>query len=145
GATIPAIDYIRALRIRELLRHELRNVLDTVDAIVLPTVPITAYQEKATTVQIDGAPEDAIKAMTQYTSLFNLTGSPALSVPVGLSSDALPIGLQIVSRERAEDVVLRVGQHCEWHADPRVAETRGSGGQTGSIALDPHAQVAQTP
>ena len=48
-----------------------------------------------------------------YTMLANLCWNPAISVPAGLSSDGLPIGLQITGRRHADDVVLRLARIFE--------------------------------
>ena len=51
---------------------------------------------------------------TPYTSLFNLTGQPAVSVPVGLGADGLPVGIQIVGRPLAEDRLLQIARQLEY-------------------------------
>ena len=52
-------------------------------------------------------------ALTRYTRVFNLTGFPAVSIPCGFSSDALPIGLQLVGRAWDEATVLRAAYAYE--------------------------------
>ena len=57
-----------------------------------------------------------------FTMLANLCWNPAMSVPAGLTSEGLPIGLQIVGRRHADDVVLRLGRLFERaHPWPRLA------------------------
>ena len=60
------------------------------------------------------------RQLTRFTSPFNLTGLPALTVPCGFTKDGLPIGLQLVSRAWNEAGVLRAGfafqQATDWHA-----------------------------
>ncbi len=51
---------------------------------------------------------------TPYTSLFNVTGQPAISVPIGLGADGLPIGVQIVGRPLAEDRLLQLARQLEY-------------------------------
>ena len=50
---------------------------------------------------------------TPYTSLFNVTGQPAISIPVGFGADGLPTGVQIVGRPLNEDVLLQVAAQME--------------------------------
>jgi amidase len=50
---------------------------------------------------------------TPYTSLFNVTGQPAISVPVGLGADGLPTGVQIVGKPLCEDTLLQLAAQLE--------------------------------
>lgn len=96
-----AEDYARALKGREVLRHEVAEVLDERDALILPTLPIQAPPIGATTVQV-GAGRQAVRSMLlRMTQLFNLTGHPAITIPIGVTSDRLPVGLQIVGHRGA--------------------------------------------
>ena len=65
--------------------------------------------------------------LTRFTSPFNLTGLPAVSVPCGFTKENLPIGLQIASRAWNEAGVLRAGyafqQATQWHLKkPELAQ-----------------------
>ncbi len=51
-----------------------------------------------------------------YTQWFNLLGNPAVVVPVGMSADGLPIGVQVVGRPFEEELVLSVAAAIERHA-----------------------------
>ena len=61
----------------------------------------------------------AAATLTAYTSAFNLTGLPAISVPCGFGASGLPIGLQLVARPWAEARLLRIARAYEratsWH------------------------------
>jgi aspartyl-tRNA(Asn)/glutamyl-tRNA(Gln) amidotransferase subunit A len=54
-----------------------------------------------------------------FTGPFNLAGTPALTLPCGFSSDDMPMGLQIVGKPFAEEMVLKVAhayeQNTDWH------------------------------
>jgi amidase len=50
---------------------------------------------------------------TPYTALFNVTGQPAISVPVGFGGDGLPIGVQLVAKPLGEDTLLQVAAQME--------------------------------
>jgi len=50
---------------------------------------------------------------TGFTYPFNMTQQPAISLPIGRTSDGLPVGLQIVGPRHADDVVLAFARHVE--------------------------------
>jgi Asp-tRNA(Asn)/Glu-tRNA(Gln) amidotransferase A subunit family amidase len=94
------------------------------DLLLLPTTPIAAPLIEET-----GAIQ-AAKSLTRFTSPFNLTGLPAISIPCGFSTTGMPIGLQIVSKHWAEEKVLQAGNAyenaTEWHNHhPNVEVTKG--------------------
>ena len=78
-----------------------------IDVLLTPTTPITAP-----TIEQCRTDPPAL-ALIRCTLPFNLAGLPALSVPCGLSTAGLPIGLQIVGRHFEEATVLRVGAAYE--------------------------------
>lgn len=113
GEATPATDYALARRVGVVWRRRFESLLDGRTVLLTPTTPTTAPKIEGT---------DAVAAasrLTSFTGPFNLTGLPALSLPCGFSSDKLPIGLQVVGRPWAEDLVLRVGaayeRATEWH------------------------------
>lgn len=98
--------YVRAQSFRECFIEEVLTALEGVDALVTPTTKITAPEFGELT-GVEGLIETI-----QFTSPFNLTGQPALSVPAG-SVDGRPVGLQIVADWHQDDVVARIGQKVE--------------------------------
>ena len=113
GLTRTGPDYATARRTRDELRRRYADALAVWDAILLPTTPLTAPLREG---------QDAIAAaatLTAYTSPFNLTGLPAISIPCGFDPSGLPIGLQLVARPWAEARLLRVARAYEratsWH------------------------------
>ena len=119
GATVSAAQYLKAQRFRSLLIQEVARALRSVDALVTPTTLMTAARVDEPVVRIGG--EDLVVAanVARFTRAFNMTGSPALSLPCGFDDRGLPIGLQIVGRPFDEGTVLRLGhayeQHTPWH------------------------------
>jgi aspartyl-tRNA(Asn)/glutamyl-tRNA(Gln) amidotransferase subunit A len=113
GKVISAIDYINAQRLRGALRREFRKVWREVDCLLIPTTPHTAPRIGETTVRFDGRDEDARLAATRLVRGINLLGLPALSMPCGLSSSGLPMGLQIVGPAFEEALLLRVAAALE--------------------------------
>ena len=119
GTVFPATAYIKAQRVRRYLQESFREAFKKVDALVTPTLPITAPRRDATSVSIDGVEMLIAPAVTRLTRLYNLLGLPAITVPCGFSSEGLPIGLQIAGRPFDEATILRVADVYEantnWH------------------------------
>jgi aspartyl-tRNA(Asn)/glutamyl-tRNA(Gln) amidotransferase subunit A len=106
GRYVLAQDYHRAMEGRELLRREVDAALAGCDALILPTLPIAAPPAGAESVVVNGAPEPVRALMLRLTQLFNVTGNPAISIPCGVTSDGLPVALQIVGhRDRTGDLL----------------------------------------
>jgi len=113
GAAFTSTEYILARRTQSLLRRQFDEFFDQYDLLLTPTTPTTAPL-------IEGP--DAIEqagTLTRFTSPFNLTGLPALSVPCGFTAQGLPVGLQIVGRSWAEAKLLSASyayeQATTWH------------------------------
>ncbi|HSC95046.1 MAG TPA: amidase [Burkholderiales bacterium] len=106
GAFVRAADYINATRVRGKLAGAFHALLDGIDVVV------TASSMDPACVIDD---PDAIERTygRQARAPFNLTGGPALSVPVGFSKAGLPLGMQIVGKPFSEALVYRVGHAYE--------------------------------
>jgi aspartyl-tRNA(Asn)/glutamyl-tRNA(Gln) amidotransferase subunit A len=127
GFQIRGIDYGRARRIGQWLERDLETVFETVDLIVTPTCSITAPKFGQEAVLVHGEETPVMTALTQFTRVFNLTGTPAITVPCGFSSQGLPIGLQMVGALWNEAIMLRAAyayeEAAEWHrygSKPRI-------------------------
>jgi len=121
GQTIPAVDYLLAQHERRIFSSSLRAVMQRVDALVLPTIPMPAIPiaQMDQDISIEGITENATGALLRLTMPFNLTGLPACSFPAGFTADGLPIGLQIVGKPFEEATALRIAhayqQLTDWH------------------------------
>jgi aspartyl-tRNA(Asn)/glutamyl-tRNA(Gln) amidotransferase subunit A len=99
---IMATDYIRAMRVRRLIMEEIVQAVRDVDVMVMPTVPIPAFPIDSDRIQV-GDKEVSLKGpagsmiLLRNTQPMNWAGVPAISIPAGLSSGGLPVGIQIVS------------------------------------------------
>ncbi|MER7730236.1 amidase [Streptomyces erythrochromogenes] len=121
GALMTAGDYLRAQRARTLLRQAWRDMAAAVDVIAAPTVPMTAVAAGQTSVTWDdGTVESVSDAYVRLSAPANVTGVPALTVPVGLDPRGLPIGMQLMGRPFDEATVLRAG-----HAYERTTAAHG--------------------
>lgn len=106
--------YLKAQKVRTLIKQDFAAAFSKVDVLVSPTAPATAF--KAGDKSADPLSMYLIDLMTIPV---NLAGLPALSVPCGFSSDGLPIGLQIIGNVLREDQILQVAyayeQATDWH------------------------------
>jgi len=95
--------YLRAQKVRTLIRQDFLNAFKEVDALITPTTPTVAFKrgEKA------GDPL-AMYLSDIYTISVNLAGLPGISLPCGFSQDKLPIGLQLIGRPLDEARLLRM-------------------------------------
>ena len=120
GSILPAQAYYKAQKLRSLIRQQILDALENVDVLVLPTGPVTAPPvESVPGVQSKEHAMNGLAGRVSFTGPFNLAGTPALSVPCGFSAAGMPMGLQLVGRPFAEEMVLKVAhayeQNTEWH------------------------------
>jgi aspartyl-tRNA(Asn)/glutamyl-tRNA(Gln) amidotransferase subunit A len=113
GAALTSTEYSLARRVQSEGRRRFEMFFTKYNLLLLPSTPIPA-PEIAGTVAIEAA-----RQLTRFTSPFNLTGLPVLSVPCGSAGNGLPLGLQIVSKHWGEVQLLQAGhafeQATEWH------------------------------
>jgi aspartyl-tRNA(Asn)/glutamyl-tRNA(Gln) amidotransferase subunit A len=113
GRYVLAEDYVRAQTARAVLRREVDAALDGCDALVLPTLPIPAPSLGASTVDVAGVPQPVRAMMLRLTQVFNLTGHPAISLPIGDASAGLPCALQLVGWLNDTENLLATAAACE--------------------------------
>jgi aspartyl-tRNA(Asn)/glutamyl-tRNA(Gln) amidotransferase subunit A len=111
--TVLAEDYVRALAGQERLTREVDAALSGHDALLLPTLPIPAPLLGADSVEIGGS-KRPVRALTlRLTQLFNVTGHPAISIPCGVTSGKLPVGLQVVGARGETEALVKVARSIE--------------------------------
>ena len=112
GRQASAADYVKAERRIAEVVVKARHAFVGVDALLTPTAPQTAFS-------FEGAAPDT---QADFTALANLIGAPAVSVPMGLSSAGLPMGLQVVGKASQDATVLRIARAYEraanWNLRP---------------------------
>jgi len=105
--------YLKAQKVRTLIRQDFEKAFETCDALITPVSPTTAFRigEKITN-PLDMYLSDV------FVVAVNLAGIPALSVPCGISN-GLPIGMQIIGPHLSEETLLRIGHmyqsQTDWH------------------------------
>jgi aspartyl-tRNA(Asn)/glutamyl-tRNA(Gln) amidotransferase subunit A len=112
GRTISAVAYLHARDARDVLRGAVDAALQGCDVLVLPTLPIVAPPLGVAEVTMDSGQTLAVRAaMLRLTQLFNITGHPAISLPI--PTTGLPVGLQLVGRRDQTEELLAVAMACE--------------------------------
>jgi len=104
--------YLKAQKVRALIKRDFDQAWDKVDAIVTPATPSAAF----------GMNEKTDDPVTMYlndvfTVTANLAGLPGLAVPAGLDAQGLPLGLQVIGRAFDEETVFAVGAALERSAN----------------------------
>jgi len=113
GQFLPATQYLKGQRARQVLRAEVDATLARVHALLAPAAPLPAPPLDMREVTVQGVTQDVRLWITRYTAPINVTGHPVLAVPCGLTAGGLPIGLQIIGRHFDEGTILRIGRAVE--------------------------------
>ena len=109
--------YIRAQKVRSLIKQDFDQALEKVDALITPTVPYTAFKAGEKT-------DDPLQMYLSdlFTISCNLTGTCGVSLPCGFSgSPKLPVGLQLLGKPFGEQDLLNIAyayeQATPWHKE----------------------------
>jgi aspartyl-tRNA(Asn)/glutamyl-tRNA(Gln) amidotransferase subunit A len=99
--------YMKALKVRTLIKQDFQKIFQKADAIVCPTMPTPAFK-------IGELVDDPFKMymMDVLTCPVNIAGLPALSLPCGFDGD-LPIGFQIIGDYFDEKIILNIAYQLE--------------------------------
>lgn len=117
GHLMPAAHYIKSQRIRRLVCQDFERALKEVDAIITPTLPITAPRAGEDEVAAGPARMPLSDACGRNMYPLTMTGLPAITVPCGFSPRGLPIGLQVIGRPFGEEGILRIAHNYEKNTD----------------------------
>ncbi|MGH7810105.1 MAG: amidase family protein, partial [Candidatus Binatia bacterium] len=114
--------YLKAQRVRTLIKNDFAEAFKRCDVILTPTAPTTAFK-------IGEKIQDPLQMYLSdiFTISINLAGLPAISLPCGFDGENMPIGLQIIGKHFDESTVLRTAhayeQATEWHLrKPRMED-----------------------
>lgn len=111
AAALTAGDLEAGARDRRDVRRQVTALLAGVDVLVMPVAGAGPSRvDDPDRVAVDGRPAELREQVLPHTLLANLCGLPACSVPIGLDQDGLPVGLQVVGRPGADELVLDVAE-----------------------------------
>ncbi|MFZ1688939.1 MAG: Asp-tRNA(Asn)/Glu-tRNA(Gln) amidotransferase subunit GatA [Flavobacteriales bacterium] len=98
--------YAKAMRVRRLIRDNTLKLFNDVDLVLMPTTPITAFDQGALS-------NDPIAMYLQdiFTVQANLAGTPAISLPTATHSNGLPISVQLMAKPFDEALLLGAAKH----------------------------------
>lgn len=99
--------YTKAQKVRRVLQDKTNEMLAQVDVLIMPTTPSTAFEKDAV--------KDPIQMYLQdiFTVHANLTGNPAISIPLAIHANGLPFGLQLMTTHFAEQALFNFAKSIE--------------------------------
>lgn len=112
GLLFDSVDYLQAQQLRSELKAEFTKIFDTVDVLIAPTLPSLPNDIGSDVVMINGQEGDVVNNTIRMTGPSNLTGLPALSLPIGFI-DGLPVGMQIIGNAFDEKTIFNIAKNVE--------------------------------
>jgi len=121
--------YMEALNIQDKMINIMENFLNVYDVFICPVSAVTAFDHHApsktygivsfynTPLKVDSADIHYYMATQAYTTPFTLTESPVLALPIGLSGQQLPIGIQLVGKRYEDFKLLQIGKVLNKYLD----------------------------
>ena len=114
GQEITAVKYINALhKWRQEIKNAFLKAMSEYDALLVPTTIIPAPFLDQNEVNIEGKTIEVYLSLSRLTTVFDITGLPALNIPAGLVDSKLPVGVQLVGRPLDEARILKIAYTYE--------------------------------
>ena len=100
--------YLKAQKVRRLIKNDFNNIFQKVDAILTPSTPTSAFK-------IGDKSNDPVSMYLNdiFTVPVNLAGLPGISIPAGLDKKGYPLGLQIIGKSFDEQNILNIAYSME--------------------------------
>jgi amidase len=117
GLAQRGLDYQEIVLHRTAFAGRVASLFQDIDLLLVPATAMAS----PTNAQMAGLAQDAelMSGLLRYTCPFDMTGSPTITLPGGMTSAGMPIGFQFVSRHFEEDLLVRAGWHyqqaTDWH------------------------------
>jgi amidase len=117
GHALSGLDYQKIILRRNDFRGRVAALFETIDLLLVPAqgfaAPTTAMMATV------GGDEALMSGLLRYTCPFDMTGSPTITLPCGVTAAGLPIAFQLVSRHMEEALLVRAGiafqAETDWH------------------------------
>lgn len=113
GLEITAVHYINAQKWREEIKQSFLKAVEGCDAMLVPTTIIPAPLLDQDQVEIGGKTHEVYPSLSRLTTIFDVTGLPALNIPAGFVDGKLPVGVQLVGRPFDESRILKIAYTYE--------------------------------
>jgi len=113
GMKYTAVEYIKAQKNRGVVLNDLKGILKHNDAVIAPSTITTAPKLGITSMEISGKVLDVYSSSVRLAIPFNITGLPAVTIPIALSNEGLPIGAQIAAGPFGEATALAIAHRFE--------------------------------
>lgn len=111
--SISSIDYLSAKEDCSKIKNKFNNIFQAVDVILTPTMPIKVPRIEVDNVYYKGLNHDIEDVMIKYTTVFNLTGHPAITIPSGYVTDDISQGIQLIASYNSESVLFDIASSYE--------------------------------
>jgi amidase len=117
GLAQSGVDYQKIVLHRTAFRGRVAALFEGIDLLLIPTTAMAS----PTTAQMAGLAEDPelISGLLRFTCPFDMTGSPTITLPGGMTAQGMPVAFQFVARHFEEDLLVRAGWHyqqaTDWH------------------------------
>lgn len=108
GRQLTNRDYILAQRVRTLAIEQFKDIFQKVDGIITPTTGCPSPKIPADAFPNGDSNLNVLSEIMRFAPIPNLTGAPAISIPVGYTNEGLPIGMQVIGKHWQEDLLLRI-------------------------------------
>ena len=121
-----AVDFTKAVGNVDTIKLALAEQFDKFDLLISPTMPVPPYECAKPPREVEGFDVDGSWNCLQFTYPINSSGHPAASIPAGLNSNGLPIGLHIIGNFGDEETIIKASAAFEkikpWnHIRPAVS------------------------
>ena len=113
GALTSGVEYVKSQRGRTVYNQKINALFETYDILLAPTVPSGAPFIGDDSIDINGTQELIGPLMARLTRPQNITGLPTISIPIGLTSQQLPVGMQLTSPAFQEGILYNVAHQFE--------------------------------
>ena len=113
GALTSGVEYVKSQRGRTVYNQKINELFETYDILLAPTVPSGAPFIGDDSIDINGTQELIGPLMARLTRPQNITGLPTISIPIGLTSQQLPVGMQLTSPAFQEGILYNVAHQFE--------------------------------
>src|SRR5699024_2752415 len=113
GLFLSSFDYQKAQRIRQDMKLSWLNAIADADVILTPTLIAEPPPHRTSTVQIDGKEFPLHTAFTRCTMPFNLTGMPAITLPISSTRYRWPVSIQLVAAHGDDAALINAARQVE--------------------------------